>query len=90
MTDFKCCECGHELNKCSTCRDHWIDIKKRKPEPGQFTLVAIDYGDKHIISMARYVSPDFTTWDVGVGVKYGNYWTGHDITHWQPLPEPPT
>ena len=58
----------------------WISVEDRQPELNKEVLVAWSNGS---VGIARHIKDEFepTEWDT-----YGSH---VNITHWQPLPEPP-
>lgn len=74
------------LNFCWSEQTNWISVKDRLPETNQEVLV---YRGSHIgdlMNVYTYVGND--KWED----EYG-YWSVTDdegITHWMPLPAPPT
>lgn len=58
----------------------WISVEDRQPELDKEVLVAWSNGS---VGIARHIKDEFepTEWDT-----YGSH---VNITHWQPLPEPP-
>lgn len=60
--------------------ENWISVNDRKPNMNQLVLAYHNFKDKfcddqHII-ITRF--------------EYQDYWTDGTITHWMPLPKPPT
>jgi hypothetical protein len=64
-------------------KSEWISVKERLPEHGQFVLCFGKWGVQF-----SHVFIDFDD-----KLKFGNWRTGcgdcPNITHWQPLPDPP-
>lgn len=52
----------------------WINVEDRHPEDGEYILVVRDVGERLIT--------DTYNWD--------RWWKMNNVTHWMPLPEPPT
>ena len=57
---------------------HWISVKEQAPKIGESVLVCMD--TKHI-GIDRYIAKDGF-------VCFG--WYENSVTHWMPLPAPPT
>ena len=57
---------------------NWIDVNDRLPEIGKEVLGHLNDGD---MGRSEYYGSD--GWD------FEDVYVGADITHWQPLPEPP-
>lgn len=75
---FVCPHCGEEL------KSRWIPVSERLPEDGVEVLFVDSGGD---IYMGDHVS-GVPQWE-----KDNGFWSGkfyNNITHWMPLPEPPT
>lgn len=60
----------------------WISVEERLPEKGRVVLVYIS--DRKSIMLTHFFD-DFSL--VRVGMESG--FSGHGVTHWMPLPEPP-
>jgi hypothetical protein len=58
-------------------RGEWISVKERLPAVGETVLIYYRYHDQQSIVTARFVNGGFI-----------GFWDA-DVTHWQPLPEPP-
>ena len=64
--------------KC--CRYQWISVEDRLPDDDKLYLIIIDYPqDDILLSYYDVANSQFYAEDYTVGV-----------THWMPLPEPPT
>lgn len=65
----------------------WISVKDRLPEKDGKYLVARADGGKHSISVRKF-RKEVPCWYTG----YCGHWERrtNGITHWQPLPEPPS
>jgi hypothetical protein len=58
-------------------RGEWISVNERLPAVGETVLIYYRYHDQQSIVTARFVNGGFI-----------GFWDA-DVTHWQPLPEPP-
>ena len=58
-------------------RGGWISVKERLPAVGETVLIYYRHHDQQSIVTARFVNGGFI-----------GFWDA-DVTHWQPLPEPP-
>ena len=54
----------------------WISVEERLPEKYESVITANKNGD--------------VRWNYLINVKYGTWSNGYHITHWMPLPAPPT
>jgi len=63
-------------------KEEWISVKEILPEDG-FELLA--YGEKHIFIGRFFDDNRFIIYD-----DDGDELPGHIVTHWMPLPSPPT
>ena len=54
----------------------WIKVSDRLPEEGIYCLVVVYRNNIQVVEIAYFIKEFF-----------GHY--GGDVTHWQPLPEPP-
>lgn len=65
----------HLLEDCACLlRQEWIPVAERLPEVGEKVLTFENHGD--------WESIDSCYWD--------RLWKANHVTHWQPLPSPPT
>ena len=66
----------------------WISVKDRLPEDGQSCIYVIHIPKKNEWKL------DYGEWQAKENVFYGEYIDYRDLswtlTHWMPLPEPPT
>jgi hypothetical protein len=88
---IRCIDCGAQTTgetveeaaqKWNRRADGWVSVKERLPETARkFYLCAMKNGDVRIVWYEHYAN--------------GNEWmrspmaTESNVTHWQPLPEPP-
>ena len=90
------CSCGGDRTKCDFYPEvrekalpkfsEWISVKNRLPKTNKEVLVYRGGHIGNLISVYTYIGCD--KWEDDYG-----YWTRTDdegITHWMPLPEPPT
>lgn len=69
---------------------NWILVEDKLPEEGIYVLACIRNKDIAIVERQYYqnrnwyTTPSYGCYDVNV--KFDN----NSVTHWQPLPEPPT
>ena len=62
----------------------WISVKDRLPKHNRPVLICIEMGWGQIIGIGRWISnAGNTPWRTDSGDIIM-----HDVTHWQPLPEP--
>ena len=66
----------------NTRPDSWISVDERLPETNEDVLVVVDYGGKSGV-ITGYMRSQNLGWQGLVGQRLT------DVTHWQPLPEPP-
>ena len=65
----------------------WISVKEKLPEEGQDVIIAIfDTAKKTYQMMSDSLTFYRNKWVWWTNDPIGN---NQDITHWQPLPEPP-
>jgi len=66
-------------------RDNWIRTRERLPEKAEWVLIVFkNFSDQLTVSMAFFdpgEEPQFYHGD--------DYLTAEEVTHWQPLPDPP-
>jgi uncharacterized protein DUF551 len=87
MDDLACIEIKMLINALPISTDEWVSVRERLPEDGDDVLVM----DGNVRCVAIYSDPKHLKrqkhqcWFIeGVGE-----WVD-SVTHWQPLPQPPT
>jgi len=65
--------------------DSWIDVKEKLPEDNEFVSISVT-GNKANIGY-RHDRGHWLIFSLSDVYKESNI---HRVTHWQPLPEPPT
>ena len=61
--------------------NEWISVDKKLPDNNDSVLCFREYDNWYVV--ADYIYPAF--W-----IDFSEGEVAHEITHWQPLPEPPT
>ncbi len=67
---------------------NWINMANEVPSPGQLVLVYLDEGTRIDLSQGSRITIDRRR-EHRKEVEFENYYP-HNITHWMPLPEPPS
>jgi hypothetical protein len=77
-----------ELYRHIATQQPWIPVEEQWPTHGSDVLVAYKAGEYVLLGVGEF---DGTTVnDDGVTVPYFKGIGGFEVTHWMPLPEPPT
>lgn len=70
-------------------RGGWISVKDRLPDEGMHVLVLFDTGGCTTQDVAYYINHNGGYWNNDWNADISNLGLRDDITHWQPLPDPP-
>lgn len=71
----------------------WIDVNKELPNDGTYVIgygITV-HGDRMVMGGLFFRDGNFGDFDISYRTKIGVMaeWQKVEVTHWQPLPEPP-
>ena len=78
----RCNIIAEELMQNGVTVQEWISANDRLPEHGGVVLCFMKFGEQRILQW-----DEVSSWWIGYG--HGDDWQKTDVTHWQPMPQPP-